>query len=157
MLVAERRHVLPAWRARLQGESGQSKLKLKASARCISLAHHAEKLKGKRVTPTMYLQKEGLQDTKANRLKWMLKETLGADGAFERRREELKVLSGGRVVDGNMVVTSYLKETDPNGQQGANFIYHYIGTILMYICTWYRSVQCRYSALVEHHAQERRL
>jgi hypothetical protein len=33
-------------------------------------------------------------NTLANRIRWMLKETMGADGEFERRRKELAVLRG---------------------------------------------------------------
>lgn len=38
-------------------------------------------------------------NTLANRIRWMLKETMGADGEFERRRKELAVLGVGRAVE----------------------------------------------------------
>ena len=47
----------------------------------------------KRVTPQMFLDRNpGSDNNAANRLRWMLKETMGADGAFERRREELSII-----------------------------------------------------------------
>lgn len=38
-------------------------------------------------------------NTLANRIRWMLKETMGADGEFERRRKELLQLGVGRAVE----------------------------------------------------------
>ena len=35
------------------------------------------------------------RNTLANRIRWMLKDTMGADGEFERRRAELQLLGGG--------------------------------------------------------------
>ena len=37
-------------------------------------------------------------NTLAERLRWMLKETYGADGEFERRQAELALLKGGAEV-----------------------------------------------------------
>lgn len=59
---------------------------------------------------------ESDNNTAANRLKWMLKYTMGSDGAFERRQIELAALRGclpEEVSDGD-VVESYRSECDPN-------------------------------------------
>jgi hypothetical protein len=70
----------------------------------------------KRVTPEMFLagQTEArLQvDNAANRLKWMLKDTMGSDGAFERRAIELELLTGTAPSEDD-VVESYRREVDP--------------------------------------------
>jgi hypothetical protein len=76
----------------------------------------------KRVTPQMFLDKAGggAADTKANRLRWMLKDTMGADGAFDRRRQELALVGKCAVseVSDDAVVASYCDEVDP--RQGAD-------------------------------------
>ncbi len=75
---------------------------------------------GKRVTPQMFLEcnppeNGGASNTAANRLRWILKETMGADGAFGRRREELAMLRQTAVdaVSEEDVVESYRNEVDP--------------------------------------------
>jgi hypothetical protein len=47
----------------------------------------------KRVTPAAFLARHGLPDTRAARLRWILTETMGADGTFELRRQELAALA----------------------------------------------------------------
>ena len=42
-------------------------------------------------------------NTKPNRLRWILKDTMGAVGHFERRREELQLLGAGEVSDDDVV------------------------------------------------------
>jgi hypothetical protein len=42
-------------------------------------------------------------NTKANRLRWMLKDTMGANGEFEFRRAELQLLRGSEVSDADVV------------------------------------------------------
>jgi hypothetical protein len=46
-------------------------------------------------------------NTKANRLRWMLKDTMGADGEFEFRRTELRLLGGSDEVSDDDVVRSF--------------------------------------------------
>ena len=48
----------------------------------------------KRVTPQMHLQATGRPNTLAERVRWMLTHTMGADGEFERRQQELALLCG---------------------------------------------------------------
>jgi hypothetical protein len=76
----------------------------------------------KRVTPKMFLegQKEGsLQvNNAANRLRWMLKDTMGSEGAFERRAAELWLLTGHSSTDSD-VVNSYRREVDPAAGEDA--------------------------------------
>mmetsp|Transcript_30047 Transcript_30047/g.48440 ORF Transcript_30047/g.48440 Transcript_30047/m.48440 type:complete len:503 (-) Transcript_30047:159-1667(-) len=70
----------------------------------------------KRVTPQMHLDKnEGANNTSAMRLRYILKETMGADGAFDRRREELAVIQkcSTTAVSDDQVVQSYKDECDP--------------------------------------------
>ena len=69
-----------------------------------------------RMTPQMFLDKIGSNENNAaNRLRWMLKETMGADGAFDRRREELSIIRGCKkdAVSDDDVVASYIEEVDP--------------------------------------------
>lgn len=75
-----------------------------------------------RVWPAKYLEKHGLQDTAANRLKWMLKETMGSEGAFERRQFELKEL--GKPHSEEDVVSSYCASVQPSHPD--NFMLRYM-------------------------------
>jgi len=74
----------------------------------------------------------GASNTAANRLRWILKETMGADGAFGRRREELAMLRQTAVdaVSEEDVVESYRNEVDPqsagNSTSGDNFVLNYL-------------------------------
>lgn len=87
---------------------------------------------GKRVPPVTFLRKmvgerdsvgaaevsdAALHDanTKWNRLKWMLKETMGAAGEEERRRCELSQLDGGRHISDEEVVASFLSSVSEGG------------------------------------------
>ena len=86
----------------------------------------------KRVTPQMFLDKNdaangGSDNSAANRLRWMLNETMGAQGAFDRRRHELSVLRAcaeDAVSDAD-VVESYRSEVDPT-KEGDNFMLKYL-------------------------------
>ena len=80
----------------------------------------------KRVTPAMYLEKEGVEDNRVNRLKWMLKETMGSGGAFERRQRELMILRGGETVSDEDVVRSYMLEADPDASRDDRFMLQYL-------------------------------
>eukprot|EP00438_Fugacium_kawagutii_P011859 Skav236801 [mRNA] locus=scaffold1361:616717:617730:- [translate_table: standard] len=53
--------------------------------------------------PTLkkYLSSKGLSDTKTNRLKWILRHTMGAPASFEHRRHELAVLNNRAEVNDN--------------------------------------------------------
>jgi hypothetical protein len=86
----------------------------------------------KRVTPQMFLDKNpvdngGRENTAANRLRYILKHTMGADGAFEMRREELSILRecGKEAVSDEDVVESYRDEVDP-AKEGHNFMLKYL-------------------------------
>ena len=86
----------------------------------------------KRVTPQMFLDKNqvdngGRENTAANRLRYILKHTMGADGAFERRREELSIIRncGKEDVSDEDVVESYRNEVDPAKEEG-NFMLKYL-------------------------------
>ena len=88
--------------------------------------------KEKRVTPQMFLDKNpvdngGRENTAANRLRYILKHTMGADGAFERRREELSIIRkcGKEAVSDEDVVESYRNEVDP-AKEGDNFMLKYL-------------------------------
>jgi hypothetical protein len=85
----------------------------------------------KRVTPQEYLIKNNLNperdNTWPNRLKWLLKETMGAEGAFERRKKELAIIrekTEDEITD-DEVVQSYRDECDPaDGKE--NFMLQYL-------------------------------
>jgi len=86
----------------------------------------------KRVTPQMFLDKNqvdngGRENTAANRLRYILKHTMGADGAFEMRRVELSIIRncGKEDVSDEDVVESYRNEVDP-AKEGGNFMLNYL-------------------------------
>ena len=86
----------------------------------------------KRVTPQMFLDKNqvdngGRENTAANRLRYILKHTMGADGAFEMRRVELSIIRncGKEDVSDEDVVESYRNEVDP-AKEGDNFMLNYL-------------------------------
>eukprot|EP00286_Rhodomonas_abbreviata_P021989 CAMPEP_0181308944 /NCGR_PEP_ID=MMETSP1101-20121128/11750_1 /TAXON_ID=46948 /ORGANISM="Rhodomonas abbreviata, Strain Caron Lab Isolate" /LENGTH=523 /DNA_ID=CAMNT_0023415395 /DNA_START=24 /DNA_END=1592 /DNA_ORIENTATION=+ len=69
----------------------------------------------KRVTPNMALEKDPKTGNKgADRLKWMLKHTMGADGGFERRKFELAEMQDKNMseISDDDVVTSYRDSID---------------------------------------------
>jgi hypothetical protein len=83
----------------------------------------------KRVTPQEFLNKDPnniLENTWTNRLKWLLKETMGAEGAFERRKEELKILHPDKEIQDDDVVQSYREECDPKAPEDKNFMWQYL-------------------------------
>jgi hypothetical protein len=69
----------------------------------------------------------GRENTAANRLRYILKHTMGADGAFEMRREELSMMRecGTEAVSDEDVVESYRDEVDP-AKEGDNFMLKYL-------------------------------
>jgi len=90
----------------------------------------------KRVTPQMFLlkakaddDKGGKDNTVANRLRYILDETMGAAGNFERRREELCIIKLGKKegeavsdeekasISDDDVVVSYRNEVNPTKDQ----------------------------------------
>ena len=86
----------------------------------------------KRVTPQMFLDKNpaengGGDNTAANRIRWILKDTMGADGAFDRRKQELAILRSCQkeAVTDEDVVQSYRDECDPAKQED-NFMLQYL-------------------------------
>ena len=83
--------------------------------------------RSKRVTPQDFLTKNGLENTWPNRLKWLLKETMGAEGAFERRKMELAIIRGQQTenITDDEVVQSYRDECDPMKPK-ENFMLQYL-------------------------------
>jgi hypothetical protein len=83
--------------------------------------------RSKRVTPQDFLTKNGLENTWPNRLKWLLKETMGAEGAFERRKMELAIIRGQQTenITDDEVVQSYRDECDPRKSKD-NFMLQYL-------------------------------
>eukprot|EP00961_Rhodomonas_salina_P270768 3658784-Rhodomonas_salina.3 len=82
----------------------------------------------KRVTPVEALAKDGKTspaNPAADRLKWMLKHTLGSDGAFERRKWELEVMTGKEASDDD-VVQSYRDEVDPSKEDDKQFMLRFL-------------------------------
>lgn len=71
---------------------------------CVALTSLRSLRCGRQVSEENVIQ----MNTKANRLRWMLKDTMGAAGEFERRREELSVLDGGRHVSEAETVASFV-------------------------------------------------
>jgi hypothetical protein len=83
--------------------------------------------KSKRVTPQEFLDNNKLPNTWPNRLKWLLKETMGAEGAFERRKKELAIIrekTEDEITD-DEVVQSYRDECDPT-KPNDNFMLQYL-------------------------------
>lgn len=62
-----------------------------------------------------YLKSKSLDDSRANRLRWMLEHTLGCPGTFEFRRAELKKLRNEADVTDDDVVDSCVGEVLPGG------------------------------------------
>ena len=62
-----------------------------------------------------YLKSKSLDDSRANRLRWMLEHTLGCPGTFEFRRAELKKLRNEDDVTDDDVVDSCVGEVLPGG------------------------------------------
>eukprot|EP00288_Rhodomonas_lens_P015739 CAMPEP_0177696280 /NCGR_PEP_ID=MMETSP0484_2-20121128/3898_1 /TAXON_ID=354590 /ORGANISM="Rhodomonas lens, Strain RHODO" /LENGTH=389 /DNA_ID=CAMNT_0019207245 /DNA_START=206 /DNA_END=1371 /DNA_ORIENTATION=+ len=92
----------------------------------------------KRVTPAEFLLQNddkngGSEDSAANRLRWMLKETMGSDGAFERRRMELKIVEGREEISDEEVVESYRAEVDPDNGEKAWMLQYLQAGQLAYI------------------------
>lgn len=85
----------------------------------------------RRVTPQMFLDKNsddnGGKHNAANRLRYILKHTMGADGAFERRKEELSLIRRCKKdeVTDDEVVHSYRGEVDPKRPKD-NFMLQYL-------------------------------
>ena len=86
----------------------------------------------KRVTPAAFLQTRQLENTRANRLRWMLTETMGADGTFEQRRRELAAVAGSddaAAITDDAVVDSFVQsvtpeEADPSKAVMRTFLEH---------------------------------
>lgn len=61
-------------------------------------------------------------NTPASRLRWMLKDTMGADGEFERRQAELSmIVNDGTAIGDAEVVASFVESVQPGG-----FMYEYL-------------------------------
>ena len=68
----------------------------------------------KKVSIQQYLQKNNLEDTKINRLKFMLFETMGSQTTFELRRTELQQILNKDDVSDEEVYQSFVTSVDPN-------------------------------------------
>lgn len=81
---------------------------------------------------TKYLSSKGLSDSKVNRLKWILRHTMGAPAAFEHRREELAEISGRTraEVNDNEVLESFLNSVKSGGAVARYLQHAQIGVIL---------------------------
>jgi hypothetical protein len=81
--------------------------------------------KESQVTPKQFIQKIADQtkvpvqaaNTVANRIKWMLDTTMGAAGDFERRRQELSIITNNvKPITDEQVAKSYMDSVLPNGE-----------------------------------------
>jgi hypothetical protein len=77
-------------------------------------------------TPQVFLDQNGFTNTAPNRLKWILKHSMGAEGAFDRRRNELSIIGNceKEAITEDAVVQSYRDECDP--QSPDNFMLQYL-------------------------------
>lgn len=82
--------------------------------------------KNRQSTPQVFLAQNGFENTAANRLKWILKHSMGAEGAFDRRRRELSIIGNceKEAVSEDAVVQSYRDECDPESPD--NFMLQYL-------------------------------
>jgi hypothetical protein len=88
---------------------------------------------GTPLTPAQYIEKYKLENNAASRLKWMLQETMGSEGAFDRRRLELQILRNGAEVSDEDVVKSYVESVDPSaGDKVCLYVYMYV--LFLCIC-----------------------
>eukprot|EP00434_Breviolum_minutum_P030974 symbB.v1.2.027393.t2/scaffold2682.1/size73113/3 len=75
-----------------------------------------------------------LEDSKVNRLKWILRHTMGSPAAFEHRRHELILetpgASAGPVVSDAEVLGSFLQSVEPGGMVASYLQHAQIGVIL---------------------------
>jgi len=56
-------------------------------------------------------------NTPANRVRWMLEATMGSAGDFERRKQELSIITGKQEISDEEVVESFLSSVRPGGEQ----------------------------------------
>ena len=88
--------------------------------------------KNRKNTPAAFYAKNNFENTAANRLRWILKHSMGADGAFDRRRKELAKIGNCAETDisDDAVVKSYKDECDPNAtstpNEPGNFMLQYL-------------------------------
>jgi hypothetical protein len=79
---------------------------------------------GKAPTLSQYLSEQKLPDTRENRLRWMLKHTLGSPGAFEYRRQELAELCGtfAHEVSDEKVVESFVSAVEHDDGEVCSYL-----------------------------------
>ncbi|KAL0591336.1 hypothetical protein ABG067_001367 [Albugo candida] len=90
------------------------RLSLRSYLERQSKIHHSEQgLDASQWTPK---DLEGV-NTKVNRLKWMLNYTMGSQGDFDRRRQELAEMNekAPHLISDEQVLQSYLESVSPNG------------------------------------------
>jgi hypothetical protein len=85
-----------------------------------------ESERNRKNTPAAFYKLNNIENSPANRLKWILKHSMGAEGAFDRRRKELAILGGcaENAIADDAVVKSYRDECDPKSPD--NFMLQYL-------------------------------
>jgi len=65
------------------------------------------------ISPEVYFHENGLEDSKTNRLKWILHKTMNSPNAFEFRRQELSILLGRENINDLEVTNSFIESVQP--------------------------------------------
>lgn len=121
----------------IMGNRDINKMRLAAELSDSAMRHSAEEAfqawwDPKAPSLSKYLSSKGLSDSKVNRLKWILRHTMGAPAAFEHRRHELAAISekGSAEVNDNEVLQSFLESVKCGGTVARYLQHAQIGLIL---------------------------